>query len=74
MPSTGTYGVTNIPSIVTDSFNDAVGSSNAVTKITTTNFVDCGKKLEDFDLLDGWYRILAKRLIKVLFFAKEYNA
>jgi len=74
MPSTGTYGVTNIPSIVTDAFNDAVGSSNAVTKITTTNFVDCGKKLEDFDLLDGWYRSIAKRIIKVLFFAKEYNA
>ena len=27
------YGVTNIPSIVTDAFNEAVGKNNAVTKI-----------------------------------------
>ena len=68
------YGVTNIPSIVTDAFNEAVGKNNAVTKITTTNFVDCGHQLSDFDLLDGWYGSLVKRIIKVLFFAKEYNA
>jgi len=74
MASSGTYGVTNIPSIVTDAFNDAVGKSASVTKITTSNFVSCGQMLEDFDLLDGWYRSIAKRIIKVLFFAKTYNA
>ena len=74
MASSGTYGVTNIPSIVTDAFNDAVGKSSSVTKITTSNFVSCGQMLEDFDLLDGWYRSIAKRIIKVLFFAKTYNA
>lgn len=68
------YGITNIPSIVTDAFNEAVGKNNAVTKITTTNFVDCGHALSDFDLLDGWYGSLVKRIIKVLFFAKYYNA
>ena len=68
------YGVTNIPSIVTDAYNEAVGKNNAVTKITTTNFVDCGHVLSDFDLMDGWYGSLAKRIIKVLFFAKTYNA
>lgn len=68
------YGVTNIPSIVTDAFNDAVGKTAAITKIDSTNFVDCGRQLSDFDLLDGWYGSLAKRIIKVLFFAKNYNA
>ena len=68
------YGVTNIPSIVTDAFNDAVGKSASITKIDTTNFVDCGRQLSDFDLLDGWYGSLCKRIIKVLFFAKYYNA
>ena len=68
------YGVTNIPSIVTDAFNDAVGKSAAITKIDSTNFVDCGRQLSDFDLLDGWYGSLCKRIIKVLFFAKYYNA
>ena len=68
------YGITEIPSIVTDAFNEAVGKNNAVTKITTTNFVDCGHALSDFDLLDGWYGSLVKRIIKVLFFAKYYNA
>lgn len=68
------YGVTNIPSIVTDAFNEAVGNKSAVTKITTTNFVDCGHQLSDFDLMDGWYGSLVKRIIKVLFFAKYYNA
>ena len=74
MASSGTYGVTNIPSIVTDAFNDAVGKSSSISKITTSNFVSCGQKLEDFDLLDGWYKSIAKRIIKVLFFAKTYNA
>ena len=60
------YGVTNIPSIVTDAFNEAVGKNNAVTKITTTNFVDCGHQLSDFDLMDGWYGSLVKRIIKHL--------
>ncbi len=68
------YGVVNIPSIVTDAFNDAVGKSAAITKIDSTNFVDCGRQLSDFDLLDGWYGSLCKRIIKVLFFAKYYNA
>lgn len=68
------YGVVNIPSIVTDAFNEAVGKHNAVTKIDTTNFVDCGHALSDFDLLDGWYGSLVKRIIKVLFFSKYYNA
>lgn len=68
------YGVVNIPSIVTDAFNDAVGKSAAITKIDSTNFVDCGRQLSDFDLLDGWYGSLCKRIIKVLFFAKNYNA
>ena len=70
----GSYGVVNIPQIVTDAFNDAVGKSNSITKIDTTNFVDCGSMLSDFDLLDGWYGSIAKRIIKVLFFAKTYNA
>ena len=68
------YGVVNIPSIVTDAFNDAVGKSAAITKIDSTNFVDCGRQLSDFDLMDGWYGSLCKRIIKVLFFAKYYNA
>lgn len=71
----GSYGVTQIPSIVTDAYNDAVGKSNAVTAITTSNFVSIGTNIIDnFDLLDGWYRSLTKRIIKVLFFAKQYNA
>lgn len=68
------YGVVNIPSIVTDAFNEAVGKNNSVTKIDSTNFVDCGHKIDDFDLLDGWYGSLVKRIIKVLFFSKYYNA
>ena len=68
------YGVVNIPSIVTDAYNEAVGKNNAVTKIDTTNFVDCGHAIDDFDLLDGWYGSLVKRIIKVLFFSKYYNA
>lgn len=70
----GSYGVVNIPQIVTDAYNDAVGKSNSITKIDTTNFVDCGSRLSDFDLLDGWYGSLVKRIMKVLFFAKNYNA
>lgn len=70
----GSYGVTNIPQIVTDAYNDAVGKNNSITKIDSTNFVDCGSTLSDFDLLDGWYGSLVKRIIKVLFFAKNYNA
>lgn len=67
------YGITEIPSIVTDAFNDAVGKNGTVAQIDSTNFVDCGSKLSDFELMDGWYGSLAKRIIKVLFFAKEYN-
>lgn len=70
----GSYGIAQIPSIVTDAYNDAVGKNSTVAAIDTTNFVDCGSQLSDFDLLDGWYGSLAKRIIKVLFFAKEYNA
>lgn len=70
----GSYGVSNIPQIVTDAYNDAVGKNNSITKIDSTNFVDCCSTLSDFDLLDGWYGSLVKRIIKVLFFAKNYNA
>lgn len=68
------YGVVNIPSIVTDAFNEAVGKNSSVTKIDTKNFVDCGHVIDDFDLLDGWYGSIVKRIIKVIFFSKYYNA
>lgn len=68
------YGVVEIPSIVTDAFNEVVGKNNAVKTIDSTNFVDCGHQLSDFDMLDGWYGSLVKRIIKVLFFSKYYNA
>lgn len=67
------YGIAEIPSIVTDAFNDVVGKNATVAQIDSTNFVDCGSKLSDFELMDGWYGSIAKRIIKVLFFAKEYN-
>ena len=68
------YDVTQIYAIVNDAANDALGKNAGVTKLDTTNFVSLGKALSEYNLLDGWFSALAKRISKTVIFARTYDA
>ena len=67
------YDVTQIYSIVNDAAADALGKTAGVTKLDTTSFVSLGKQLSDYNLLDGWFGALAKRISKTVIFARTYE-
>lgn len=68
------YDVTQIYAIVNDAANDALGKNAGVTKLDTTDFVSLGKSLSAYNLLDGWFSALAKRISKTVIFARTYDA
>lgn len=68
------YMVKQIPAIVTDAYEDIMGKTNGLQAIDTTDVVSMGKALSSFDLIDGWYKALTKRIVKTVVFARRYSA
>jgi len=65
------YDVSQIYNVVNSAAADALGKTSGVTKLNTTDFVSLGKQLSSFDLLDGWFGALSKRISKTVYFARE---
>ena len=69
-----TYMVKQIPTIVTDAYEDVMGKTAGTQNIDTSDVVSMGKSLSSFDLLDGWYGALTNRIIKTVVWARRYSA
>lgn len=67
------YLTSQISTIVNDAVKDALGKSNSITNIDTSSFVSLGKALEDYDLLDGWFGALTRRIAKTVYFVRSYQ-
>lgn len=67
------YLTSQISTIVNDAVKDALGKSNSITNINTSSFVSLGKALEDYDLLDGWFGALSRRIAKTVYFVRSYQ-
>lgn len=62
-----------IANLVNDSVKDALGKNAVLTKLNTTDLVSLGKAINDFDAYEGFYKALANRIVKTVFFVRSYK-
>lgn len=67
------YMTTNIPSIVNDAVKDALGKTNGVTSLDTTDIVSVGKAMSSMELLEGFFSALTNRIVKTVYFVRAYE-
>ena len=65
--------VTQIPNIVNDAVADALGKNANITNLETTDFVSMGKAIAQFDAYEGFFKSLANRIVRTVYFVRTYN-
>lgn len=65
--------ITQIPNIVNDAVADALGKNAAITNLETTDFVSMGKAIAQFDAYEGFFKSLANRIVRTVYFVRTYN-
>ena len=65
--------VTQIPNIVNDAVADALGKNSTITNLETTDFVSMGKAIAEFDAYEGFFKSLANRIVRTVYFVRTYN-
>lgn len=65
--------VTQIPNIVNDAVADALGKNSTITNLETTDFVSMGKAIAEFDVYEGFFKSLANRIVRTVYFVRTYN-
>lgn len=65
--------VTQIPNIVNDAVADALGKNASITNLDTTDFVSMGKAISQFDAYEGFFKSLANRIVRTVYFVRTYN-
>lgn len=66
--------VTQIKDIVNDAVHDALGKNVGTTEIETSDIVSLGKALSAFDAFEGFYKSLANRIVRTIYFVRTYEA
>lgn len=66
--------VTQIKDIVNDAVHDALGKNAGTTEIETSDIVSLGKALSAFDAFEGFYKSLANRIVRTIYFVRTYEA
>jgi hypothetical protein len=65
--------VTQIPNIVNDAVADALGKNSTITNLETTDFVSMGKAIAQFDAYEGFFKSLANRIVRTVYFVRTYK-
>lgn len=65
--------VTQIKDIVNDAVHDALGKNVGTTEIETSDIVSLGKALSTFDAFEGFYKSLANRIVRTIYFVRTYE-
>ena len=65
--------ITQIPNIVNDAVADALGKNASITNLETTDFVSMGKAIAEFDAYEGFFKSLANRIVRTVYFVRTYN-
>lgn len=67
------YIVKQIANLVNDAVKDALGKTEAITNLDTTDLVSMGKAIDKFDAYEGFYKSLVNRLVKTVYFVRTYE-
>ena len=65
--------VTQIPNIVNDAVADALGKNSTITNLETSDFVSMGKAIAEFDAYEGFFKSLANRIVRTVYFVRTYK-
>ena len=65
--------INQISSIVNDAVKDALGKSTDLTELDTSNLVSLGKKIETFDAYEPFFKSLANRIARTVYFVRSYS-
>ena len=67
------YIVSQIKNIINDSVKDALGKTNGVTQVDTTDVVSMGKAIAQYNLYDGFFGALVNRIVRTVIFVRTYE-
>ena len=67
------YLVSQIKNIVNDAVEDALGKTNGLQNLDSTDLVSLGRAISDFDAYDGFFSALANRIVKTIYFIRTYE-
>ena len=67
------YIVSQIKNIINDSVKDALGKTNGVTQVDTTDVVSMGKAIAQHNLYEGFFGALVNRIVRTVIFVRTYE-
>ena len=65
--------IEQISALVNDAVSDALGKSQNITELDTSNLVSLGKKIETFDAYEPFFKSLANRIARTVYFVRSYS-
>lgn len=65
--------ITQIPSIVNDAVADALGKTNGLTELESTDIVSMGKAIAAYDAYEGFFKSLVNRIVRTVYFVRTYE-
>lgn len=65
--------INQITNVVNDAVKDALGTSTAITALDSSNIVALGKKISDMDAYEPFFKSLANRIAKTVYFVRSYS-
>lgn len=65
--------ITQIPSIVNDAVADALGKNATLSDLDSTDIVSMGKAIAQFDAYEGFFKSLANRIVRTVYFVRTYE-
>ena len=65
--------ISQISNIVNDAVKDALGTSTGITALDSSNIVALGKKISDMDAYEPFFKSLANRIAKTVYFVRSYS-
>lgn len=65
--------INQITNVVNDAVRDALGTSESITVLDSSNIVALGKKISDMDAYEPFFKSLANRIAKTVYFVRSYS-
>lgn len=66
--------VSQYAAMLNDAVKDALGKNATLATLDTSDIVSTGKALANFDAYEGFFKSLANRIVKTLYFIRAYTA
>lgn len=67
------YLVSQVPNIVNDAVKDALGKNANLSELDSSDIVSLGKAIAQFDAYEGFFKALANRIVKTVYFVRTYE-